>query len=168
MTGRELATGELAELVEEIRATRRRLQDLLGEIRQIVPTAGVPPPRPVLALLAVDMHSYYTALETLLTRLLVGIEGRAPQGESAHAQLLREACRSVEGVRPALLAPDLRDTVDELRRFRHFFRHAYALELRHDRLRIALDPLLSRGDDIDSSLASVEAFVRSLIDQLRG
>ncbi len=46
----------------------------------------------------------------------------------------------IEGIRPALVSDGAFDLLDELRRFRHFFRHAYTAELNPD----TLDDLLGK------------------------
>jgi hypothetical protein len=40
----------------------------------------------------------------------------------------------IEGVRPRLLSAELEQDLNELRAFRHFFRHAYGVELKPDRV----------------------------------
>ena len=44
-----------------------------------------------------------------------------------------EAAMDVEGVRPAVISPEM---LDELRKFRHSFRHAYGMPLNWDRVRV--------------------------------
>lgn len=166
MTAPELAARELRVLVGEIDTAREVLGRLLDELRRSDPGPGAEPPRDRLALLAIDLHSWYTALESLLLRILAAFEGAPPAGDSSHALALRAALRDVEGVRPAILASAHRDDLDEIRRFRHFFRHAYALDLRHDKLRPALDAVLGRSGDIDGDLTRFADHVRRLIADL--
>jgi hypothetical protein len=156
VTARELAGADLRTLIG----------DLAAEIanKDLGPKAD--PPREVLALLAVDLHSYYTALESLVERVLVAVEGRTPGGPASHAALLREASRAIEGVRPSLFPPERIDGLDELRRFRHVFRHAYALDLRHDKMRRALDPFPAVHAGLSSDLDALIAFLRRLIDEI--
>lgn len=59
MTGAELALVRIRKLAAETRDALGRLEELAAEIRTVHPTDTVPS-RPVLALIAVDLHSYYT------------------------------------------------------------------------------------------------------------
>lgn len=66
---------------------------------------------------------------------------------------------AIEGVRPALLASETAQLLHRLRSFRHFFRHAYRVELDEGEIRqkVAIvrqvHPLL---------LADIEAFLNAL------
>lgn len=46
---------------------------------------------------------------------------------------------NIEGVRPALISEDTFVLLDELRAFRHFFRHAYNYEIRYQKVKPLLD-----------------------------
>jgi hypothetical protein len=162
----ELAAAELRVLLGEIATTRVMLSRLRDEIARVDPGPDASPPREVLALLAMDLHSWYTALESLLARILGAFEGALPEGESSHALILRAALRPIEGVRPAVLRAELRDDLDEIRRFRHFFRHAYSLELRADRLRRALEPFATAATGVEADLLRFEQAVRDFVAEI--
>jgi len=162
----ELAAAGLRVLLGEIATTRGMLARLREEIARVDPGADASPPREVLALLAVDLHSWYTALESLLARILGAFEGSPPEGESSHALILRASLRPIEGVRPAVLRAELRDDLDEIGRFRHFFRHAYALELRADRLRRALAPFAAAATGVEADLLCFEQAVRQIVAEI--
>jgi hypothetical protein len=167
VTAHELAEAELRSLLAEIDTARDLLGRLASELKETDPGDQASPSREVLALLAMDLHSWYTALEALMVRVLTVFEGGIPAGEASHALVLRAALRGIEGVRPAVLSAGLRESLDEIRRFRHFFRHAYALDLRYDRLRCALRPLLECHQPIDQDLARFAQIVRELAEQIR-
>jgi hypothetical protein len=70
----------------------------------------------------------------------------------------------VEGVRPAVFSPATIRVLRRLLGFRHFFRHAYAVELDADQLGIlrgeilaAAPAILREIDALDSFLARVAA-----------
>ena len=46
-----------------------------------------------------------------------------------HADLIRRMQLDIRGIRPAVLSVETASRLDELRRFRHLFRHAYATDL---------------------------------------
>jgi hypothetical protein len=55
-------------------------------------------------------------------------------GLDFHKALLDAAALSIEGVRPPLLSPATVTALHDLRAFRHFVRHAYAVDLDAGRL----------------------------------
>lgn len=89
MTGRELAAGELRELLAEVLTVQGVLRDLVTEIRGTDPGADATPNRATLALLAVDLHSYYTAFEGLLSRVIMTLEGRVPSSSASTSCVAR-------------------------------------------------------------------------------
>jgi len=166
VTARELAEGELRSLVVEIEDARARLDRLAAEIAALDTGPTAAPDRATLALIAVDLHSYYTILESLIERIVMALEGRLPPGPATHTELLRCAVRPLPGVRPAILDGSATDALDELRRFRHFFRHAYALDLRFDKLRRALDPFRTLHGTVSGDLARFTTFLTQLTEEL--
>jgi hypothetical protein len=166
MTGASLASADLRILLAEISTARGLLRQLAEEIEDVRQRHPADVPREALALLAVDLHSYYTKLESLLERILVSFEGQVPRGESAHVGVLRVAALAVPGIRPAILGDPLREGLDELRKFRHFFRHAYALDLRADKLRSVLEPFSGTRRAVDLALETFADFIEDTVAQL--
>ena len=86
------------------------------------------------ALVALSLDHAYQAMETLLVRIERALGLAERTGSGWHRAILADAVQPLPGVRgPVLPAPSERDW-DELRRFRHFLRHAYTVELDPDRL----------------------------------
>lgn len=166
MTGAMLASNDLRLLLAEIATARTLLGQLAAEVDSVRQRYPGVISREALALIAVDLHSYYTKLESLLERILVSFEGRAPRGESGHAGLLRVAILAIPGIRPAIFGEQTREALDELRKFRHFFRHAYALDLRSDKLERVLAFFISGHPAIDLDLQGFVTFVETTIAQL--
>lgn len=166
MTGPELANVNLRALVAEIDEAVARLDQLACELQSVDVAAGAEPDRATKALIAVDLHSYYTMLENLVERIIVDLEGRAPRGPDSHLALLRHAMRALEGIRPAIFDPACLDSLDELRRFRHFFRHAYALDLSFTKMRRALDPFGALHSAVGQGLREFAAFLRAMIGEI--
>lgn len=81
------------------------------------------------ALVALSIDHAYQAFETVLTRLerSLGLPGRS--GETWHAEILADAGVPIAGLRPAVYPPAAAAGWHDARRFRHFLRHAYAVEL---------------------------------------
>ena len=79
--------------------------------------------------MGVNLHAYYTALETLLERVARLVDEDVPSGATWHRDLLSQMRIELPGLRPRAIPPELVTDIDELRKFRHFFRNAYVLDL---------------------------------------
>ncbi|MCK6529573.1 hypothetical protein L6R50_19130 [Myxococcota bacterium] len=118
-----------------------------------------------LVYVAYKLHQWYTGLESLLQRIERTF-GAEPSGGDWHDELLQGAFLEIPRVRPAVLRPDSRRALGELRRFRHFFRHAYAVSLDAGRIeRLAADLAGVRGG-VDQALADFETFLEEAASRL--
>jgi len=79
------------------------------------------------------LHSLYSAYEQLFEVVANFFENQI-EGDRYHTDLLRRMKTEIKGVRPALISYATHSMLNELRRFRHFFRYAYEAELDADRL----------------------------------
>jgi len=82
-----------------------------------------------------SLHHYYSAIEALVERAMRAFGHALPAGPRWHAELLTLAATDIAGTRPALLGPTSLWALHELLAFRHFFRHAYAVDWDVERLR---------------------------------
>ena len=78
--------------------------------------------------MAYQLHNLYCGFEQLFEEVAGTFENQV-EGESYHTGLLRRMKLRIEGIRPALLSSGTAEILDELRRFRHLFRHAYSADL---------------------------------------
>ena len=75
-----------------------------------------------------QLHNLYGAFEQLFEETARFFENRVDEG-GCRSDLLRRMQLEIRGIRPALLSAETASGVDELRRFRHLFRHAYTADL---------------------------------------
>ncbi len=78
--------------------------------------------------MAYQIHNLYSAFEQLFETVVRFFENRLEE-ERYHVDLLRRMRLEIDGIRPALVSGEAFNLLDQLRRFRHFFRHAYTAEL---------------------------------------
>ena len=78
--------------------------------------------------LAYQLHNLYGACERLFETVAHHFENHVT-GARYHTDLLRRMKVDVEGIRPSLVSAEAFAILDELRRFRHLFRHAYGTGL---------------------------------------
>jgi uncharacterized protein YutE (UPF0331/DUF86 family) len=88
------------------------------------------------------LHSLYTAFENIFQNVATVFENSIDEAGRWHAQLLERMKLDMMPIRPAVLDQQAYHALDELRRFRHMFRHAYAVQLDPDRLDLVLQRAL--------------------------
>jgi len=161
LTGLDRARKRLQTLLVEVRADRASLDVLAADVREAIRTDGWDSNEPLLALVAIRLHHYYTAAESVFERFARTFEGLPKAGDTWHRELLHAMTQEVPGARPGIVAPSTAEGLRELLAFRHFFRHAYAVDLDGVRLRRLAEVLVVTHDrlaaDLDAFVATLEA-----------
>jgi len=80
------------------------------------------------------LHNLYCAYEDLFKMVSSFWENNIRDDRSFHQSLIRRMLLNIEGVRPSLLSEKAFKHLDELRSFRHVFRHAYSYGLDDERV----------------------------------
>ena len=114
-------------LLEAALQGRRRDIDRIGdriEERRATGTRGAE----AVDSMAYQLHNLYGAFEQLFEEVARFFENRVDDARY-HADLIRRMQLDIQGIRPALLSEATARDLDELRRFRHLFRHAYGTDL---------------------------------------
>jgi hypothetical protein len=111
---------------------------------------------------ALNLHSFYSALERIFELIALELDGGTLGGESWHTELLRQMSLDVPDVRPAVLQPDSAARPDEYRKFRHRIRNIYATNLDPDRMGLLVVGLPALWQEIRQELAAFAAFLADL------
>ncbi len=119
-------------------ASRRRLLDLRKEwgrlgagnrmldvLRQLPGQDDEQKAWMINAAISSGISGLYTGMEEVLRGLLSVVDGFVPAGERSYQDLLDQASIAVEGVRPAMISPQVCDALIEPKGFRHLERHNY-------------------------------------------
>jgi len=109
--------------------------------------------------LGYQLHNLYCAFEDLFKIVASTFENEVTNRTHYHTELLRRMTMAIEGVRPALLSEETYRLLDNLRSFRHLFRHAYAYELDPRKLKLVLESAMQLKTRY---LKEVHGFLNSL------
>lgn len=78
---------------------------------------------------AYQLHNLYSAVEDLFKIVAGAFENSIADLSRWHTELLRRMTLTIDGIRPALISKKSAEHLNELRAFRHLFRHAYITRL---------------------------------------
>jgi hypothetical protein len=85
------------------------------------------------AALGYYLHNLYNAVESMLKRI-AGFFENSLEGIIWHSDLLKRMTLKIEEIRPPVISEVTYTLLNELRKFRHIFRHSYDYELRWERM----------------------------------
>ncbi|HJO63411.1 MAG TPA: hypothetical protein QF571_11400 [Desulfobacterales bacterium] len=84
--------------------------------------------------LAFKLHNLYSAYEDMFKLIVDFFENQIEHFSRYHTDLLKRMLIDIDGIRPKLLSEKSFTLLDELRGFRHVFRHAYSYVLEAERV----------------------------------
>jgi uncharacterized protein YutE (UPF0331/DUF86 family) len=125
----------LAVLRSKLKAQEGEIRTIYGKIEERRQTAD----KAHLESLAYQLHNLYCAFEDLFKMIAGAFENQIEEKDRYHLELLKRMVLTIEGVRPGLLSQESHRLLDNLRAFRHFFRHAYSYELDDRKVRLVLE-----------------------------
>lgn len=96
--------------------------------------------------LAYQLHNLYCAFEDLFKIIADFFENNVEDKGKYHTELLKRMTMSIEGIRPALIGVEAYKFLDNLKAFRHFFRHAYGYEIELKKVKMVLEDALKLRD----------------------
>lgn len=102
--------------------------------------------------IAYQIHNLYNAAEDLLKLIAAHFENQIVDTARWHSALLQRMTQGVDGIRPALLSQETYLTLNALRGFRHFFRHAYGVPIEYPQLKINLDKAQSLSNYLEQDI----------------
>ncbi len=128
----------MAELKEKIEAEFENIDLILKEM----PKYNLLPDLSVLELAGVAtlLHNFYNGIENILKQILIAKNIALPYSNSWHKDLLNLA------VKNKVISGKIKELLGEFLAFRHFFSHAYALDLYPDRM----EPLVKKCENVYS------------------
>ena len=99
------------------------------------------------------LHNLYSGYEDLFKLIASFWENSIEDAAGYHIQLLKRMRLTIKGVRPALINDDrCYEFLDELRAFRHVFRHAYSYGVDNERIFFLLKRTLKKKSEIRAEI----------------
>jgi ribonuclease HepT-like protein len=115
-----------------------------------------------LIVVAYRLHALYTAFENLFRSVALAFENELRERTGWHRELLQRMKLDLTPIRPAVIDEAAYEKLDELLRFRHFFRTAYGVPLDPARLQLAVDKALDLEPLYQPQIERFLQFVQSL------
>lgn len=109
------------------------------------------------------MHNLYSALEELMEEVAKTFENTVEDTAKYHRELLKRMLINVYRIRPALWSEETFKLLDEMRGFRHIFRHSYGYDLDKEKVTILRNKILSNWNKVEEDLERFQNFLKSLL-----
>lgn len=106
---------------------------------------------------------YYTAAENIFKEVAKAIDGKVPEGQDWHKELLVQMKLNIPGIRPPVLSRDTFSQLDEYRRFRHLVRHLYGFNLLPEKVESLLKSLPGINESLKKDLNNFCREMKNLI-----
>lgn len=98
------------------------------------------------------LHNIYNALENTFEQISRSFENHVKDVSKWHKELLGKMFLEIRGIRPAVFPQELRGILNELRGFRHVFRHSYDFEIDPKKLQIVIEDFLAKQGNLVDAL----------------
>ena len=115
-----------------------------------------------LIVIAYHLHNLYNAFENIFRNVAAVFENSVDDVERWRVRLLERMRLDISPLRPAVIDDAAYDALDELRRFRHLFRHAYSAKLDPPRLQLVVHKALALKALYASQLERFMDFLQGL------
>ena len=155
-------SARLRALLAEVSADRQALDAHVKYLKQALATKEMD--HGTNALVAVSLHHWYSALESIWERIARAFEGLPERDERWHQDLLHVMTLPIEAVRPAVIRAELGSDLREILGFRHFFRHAYVVSFDRERLERAALALTRAHPAVSEDLDRFAETIRRALD----
>jgi hypothetical protein len=111
---------------------------------------------------ALNLHSFYTAIESIFEDIARIVDGALPEGANWHQELLLQMSADLPASRPPVIRRTTRDCLDEYRAFRHLVRNVYAFNLRPKRVSDLVDEINACFADVSKDLEEFGRFLKTV------
>lgn len=149
-------------LISEVESTNRRQAQLFEKIERSWGRYQQNRDYSCLVETAFYLNQLYSGYERIFWEV-AGVFENTLDSIHWHKSLLERMRLSIEGLRPALLSEETFRCLNELRAFRHFFRHAYDTDLEPEKVALVMKKASRLKDLWVSDCRAFIEFLRNLL-----
>jgi len=110
------------------------------------------------------LNQLYSGFERIFQYIAEVFENTI-EGSRWHKNLLERMRLNIEPLRPALIRNDTYQCLDDLRTFRHFFRHAYEADLDPEKVSLVMNRAMRLRDFWSRDLTNFTNFLNKLAEE---
>ena len=148
-----------------IRTEVDNLKKELDSVEPLLAKLRIEDPDPIeLRAVATTLHAFYGGIERIFLQVAKHIDENMPAGASWHRALLNQMVAPIDA-RNAVIDEAFRDRLSEYLGFRHFYRHAYPMSLKWDRIQPLVNTLQQTHQELEVAMVR---FIESLNDRASG
>lgn len=111
---------------------------------------------------ALNLHGFYTGIESIFEDIARTVDGGLPQGSDWHKQLLLQMAAEIPDVRIPVIKPETRHCLEEYRAFRHVVRNVYTFRFRFSRIEELVSEVRACCEAVFSDLDFFSFFLKEL------
>lgn len=116
---------KLAHLANRVRSELAALEEVVSRVEEGWRRAERSGDDYYLDGVALNLHGLYSGLERIFEVIAINVDGRKPEGENWHQELLRQMAEEIMDIRPAVISESSYGLLNEYRGFRHVVRNIY-------------------------------------------
>lgn len=115
-------------------------------------------------LLGYHLHNLYSAIEDLFREMAAIFESPIENPNNVRPRTVKTDDHQCAHIRPRVISPQSFALLDELRAFRHVFRHSYIYELDAERVARLKEKVLTQWQEVEGDLSEFEAFLHAQLE----
>ena len=150
----------LALLLGYLKNQQAEIDRLLAEIKRTEPEDNEKT-----VYIGYSLHNLYCAFEDFFKEIAKTFENQIEDPSKYHRELLYRMSFEIPLIRPNFLSKESYGILDELRRFRHTFRHAYTYDLDSQKVKDLKVRILSKYSKILSDMDRFEDYLKVKIGE---
>ena len=109
---------------------------------------------------ALNLHGFYSGLERVFEVIAVNVDGKKPEGENWHQELLKQMNTEMPGLRPAIISDWSYVRLNEYRGFRHVVRSIYTYNFEPGKMRKLIEGASGLFSKVRGELLAFAAFIK--------
>lgn len=114
---------------------------------------------------ALNLHGFYAGVERIFEMIADRVDGAKPVNANWHQELLHQMIAEIPSIRPAVLSPGLRDSLDRYRGFRHVVRNVYTFRLDRSQIEPLVNQLQAAMNRVEEELLAFATFLEQVATQ---